>query len=165
MLFFSWPAGSNDQPQAEELTVWPLQALVGKDGSTAWFSFFLLTFSPFYLFPFIISCLYATPLSRQVWDSTQLGARTLLVTSASLLVTSALLVVTRTLLGAPGIATRSKDATRTPSPAATFSRSLKEAPCRSWPAHVQGRYLCFARWPTTHKTADSMFSGSLNKLG
>ena len=35
----------------------------------------------------------------------------LLVTSASLLVTSALLVVTRTLLGAPGIATRSKDAT------------------------------------------------------
>ena len=35
----------------------------------------------------------------------------LLVTSASLLVTSALLVVTRTLLGAPGIATRSKNAT------------------------------------------------------
>ena len=33
--------------------------------------------------------------------------------SASLLVTSALLVVTKTLLGAPGIATRNKDATRT----------------------------------------------------
>ena len=41
------------------------------------------------------------------------GARTLLGTSASLLVTSALLVVTRTLLGAPGLTTRSKDATRT----------------------------------------------------
>ena len=37
--------------------------------------------------------------------------RGLVGTSASLLVTSALLVGTRTLLGAPGIATRSKDAT------------------------------------------------------
>ena len=54
----------------------------------------------------------------------------LLGTSASLLVTSALLVVTRTLLGAPGIATRSKNATR--NKCKCLASSNKDASRGSW---------------------------------
>ena len=55
-----------------------------------------------------------------------LGARTLLGTSASLVVTSALLVVTKKLLGAKGLTTRSKDATRgTPGRTTSETRNKK----------------------------------------